>query len=45
MEQVGWNGRPRPKRAQVASRISQWPDAVEPKSDTYTGEPYLGPWG
>jgi len=45
MEQVGWNGRPRPKRDRVPARVSQWPDAVEPKSDTYTGEPYLGPWG
>src|SRR5712671_5781543 len=45
MEQVGWNGRPRPQRGRVPARFSQWPDAVEPKSDTYTGEPYLGPWG
>ena len=26
-------------------RIADWPKALEPKSDTYTGEPYLGPWG
>ena len=26
-------------------RVADWPKAVEPKSDTYTGEPYLGPWG
>src|SRR6266581_2033864 len=45
MEQVGWNGRPRTGRSRVPSRISDWPKAVEPKSDTYTGEPYLGPWG
>jgi catechol 2,3-dioxygenase-like lactoylglutathione lyase family enzyme len=45
MEQVGWNGRPRSKRARVPASVAQWPEAVEPKSDTYTGEPYLGPWG
>jgi len=45
MEQVGWNGRPRTGRSPVPSRVSDWPKAVEPKSDTYTGEPYLGPWG
>jgi len=29
----------------VPASITKWPAAVEPKSDTYTGEPYLGPWG
>src|SRR5713226_8358327 len=29
----------------AAGRGGDWPEAVEPKSDTYTGEPYLGPWG
>ena len=45
MEQVGWNGRPRGERARVSASIAKWPAAVEPKADTYTGEPYLGPWG
>jgi hypothetical protein len=45
MEQVGWNGRPRPKRGRAPVRVADWPNAVEPKSDTYTGEPFLGPWG
>lgn len=45
MEQVGWNGRPRAKRAPAPARVSAWPKALEPKSDTYTGEPFLGPWG
>ena len=45
MEQVGWNGRPRLGSRRTPTRITEWPKAVEPKSDTYTGEPYLGPWG
>jgi len=45
MEQVGWDGKPRPKesRRQVAS--GEWPETLEPMSDTYNGEPFLGPWG
>jgi catechol 2,3-dioxygenase-like lactoylglutathione lyase family enzyme len=44
MEQIGWDGKPRPAslRPEVAA---EWPDAVEPMSDTYGGEPFLGPIG
>jgi len=44
MEQVGWDGKPRPanQRPQVAD---VWPEAVEPQSDTFAGEPFLGPLG
>jgi catechol 2,3-dioxygenase-like lactoylglutathione lyase family enzyme len=45
MEQIGWDGRPRLGRRRTPERVADWPKAVEPKSDTYTGEPYLGPWG
>jgi catechol 2,3-dioxygenase-like lactoylglutathione lyase family enzyme len=45
MEQIGWDGRPRLGRRRTPARVADWPKAVEPKSDTYTGEPYLGPWG
>jgi catechol 2,3-dioxygenase-like lactoylglutathione lyase family enzyme len=45
MEQVGWDGRPRLGRRRTPERVADWPNAVEPMSDTYTGEPYLGPWG
>src|SRR5258708_24397783 len=47
MEQIGWDGRPRLGRRRTPARVTDWPKAVEPKSDTYTGEPYLGPrgWG
>ena len=44
MEQVGWDGRPRP--AEARPKVSdEWPETVEPQSDTYLGEPFLGPWG
>lgn len=44
MEQVGWDGRPRPRRPLRSLPIEEWPEVVEPASDTYMGEPYLGPW-
>jgi hypothetical protein len=44
MEQVGWDGRPRPagERRPLQQR---WPDTLEPLSDTYTDQTYQGPWG
>jgi len=44
MEQVGWDERPRPpgRRRQLAE---PWPETIEALSDTYAGEPFLGPWG
>ncbi|HLF79806.1 MAG TPA: VOC family protein [Dehalococcoidia bacterium] len=44
MEQVGWDGKPRPA-SQRRDTTGAWPDTLEPVSDTYHGEPYLGPWG
>jgi catechol 2,3-dioxygenase-like lactoylglutathione lyase family enzyme len=34
-----------PLRAEGAASITTWPTSVEPRSDTYAGEPFLGPWG
>jgi len=45
MEQVGWDGRPRPKEMRRKLGNGDWPEVLEPMSDTYHGEPYLGPWG
>ena len=45
MEQVGWDGKPRPKESRRAVTNGDWPETVEPMSDTYNGEPFLGPWG
>ena len=44
MEQVGWDGRPRPQELRRKVDPNHWPEVLEPLSDTYTGEPFLGPW-
>lgn len=43
MEQVGWDGLARPPEERRGP-IMPWPEVLEPNSDTYAGEPYLGPW-
>ncbi len=45
MEQIGWDGRPRPAAQRRRVEPGVWPAALEPMSDTYQGEPFLGPWG
>jgi catechol 2,3-dioxygenase-like lactoylglutathione lyase family enzyme len=44
MEQVGWDGKPRPEAQRRRVDPQQWPEMLEPLSDTYTGEPFIGPW-
>ncbi|MBV9583216.1 MAG: VOC family protein [Chloroflexi bacterium] len=44
MEQVGWDGQPRSAASRRAVDSNNWPDRLEPASDTYTGETLLGPW-
>jgi catechol 2,3-dioxygenase-like lactoylglutathione lyase family enzyme len=44
MEQVGWDGRVRPAAAR--RRIErEWPEALEPLSDTYIDQVFQGPLG
>jgi catechol 2,3-dioxygenase-like lactoylglutathione lyase family enzyme len=45
MEQVGWDGTPRPAAQRRSIDPRNWPAALEPLTDTFTGEPFLGPWG
>ena len=45
MEQVGWDGKPRPKELRRKVDHHKWPETVEPLPDTYEGEPFFGPWG
>lgn len=45
MEQVGWDGKPRPRELRRKPVDGEWPATLEPLSDTYHGEPFLGPWG
>ncbi len=44
MEQIGWDGRPRP---QSARRVAQtpWPETLSPLSDTYANRHFQGPLG
>ncbi len=44
MEQIGWDGRPRPKELRRPTN-GEWPESLAAVSDTYGGEPFLGPWG
>jgi catechol 2,3-dioxygenase-like lactoylglutathione lyase family enzyme len=46
MEQIGWDGRPRPAHLRPRVQPGVWPERIEaPPSDVYQGEPFLGPWG
>ncbi len=44
MEQVGWDGNPRPAEIRLPIDNSNWPQTLEPNEDTFCGEPFLGPW-
>lgn len=47
MEQLGWDGRPRPAelRRKFDADFTAWPDQIDPMADTFWGEPFLGPLG
>jgi catechol 2,3-dioxygenase-like lactoylglutathione lyase family enzyme len=45
MEQIGWEGRPRPKEARRPVDNAHWPESLEPLSDTYRGPVFQGPLG
>src|SRR5439155_17471042 len=45
MEQIGWDGRPKPAEMRRRVEVGVWPETLEAVADTYAGEPYLGPWG
>jgi catechol 2,3-dioxygenase-like lactoylglutathione lyase family enzyme len=45
MEQIGWDGRPRPASQRPKIDNKKWPEAVEGTSDTFLGEAYPGPLG
>jgi catechol 2,3-dioxygenase-like lactoylglutathione lyase family enzyme len=45
MEQIGWDGKPRPKESRSPSKLSEWPDVLDEDSSAYLGEPFFGPWG
>jgi catechol 2,3-dioxygenase-like lactoylglutathione lyase family enzyme len=45
MEQVGWDGKVKPKELRQPKKISDWPETLDASANAYAGEPYLGPWG
>jgi catechol 2,3-dioxygenase-like lactoylglutathione lyase family enzyme len=45
MEQVGWDGKPRPAVLRPVVDNANWPESVAAASDTFAGEVYLGPLG
>ena len=44
MEQVGWQGQPRPHRPRETT-MGQWPEKLSPASDTYADQTFMGPLG
>ncbi len=45
MEQIGWDGQPRPASLRPKIDNQNWPDTVAGASDTFAGEAFLGPLG
>ena len=45
MEQIGWDGKPRPASQRPKIDNARWPESAPARSDTYLGEPFLGPLG
>ena len=44
MERIGWDGKPRP--AELRRKVGRdWPEAIEPLSDTYADQTFMGPLG
>lgn len=44
MEQIGWDGRPRPQSQRPKIDNESWPEYVDAASDTFAGEVFLGPY-
>ena len=44
MEQIGWDGRPRPAAERRPVVHGAWPKELPGDSDAFAGEPLLGPW-
>ena len=45
MEQIGWDGKPRPAHLRPKIHNANWPASVDGLSDSFLGEPFLGPLG
>jgi hypothetical protein len=45
MEQIGWDGKPKPAQLRPKVDNANWPASVAGLSDSFLGEPFLGPLG
>jgi hypothetical protein len=45
MEQVGWDGKVRPKSERRKVDNNNWPKTLEPMADVFDGEIFQGPLG
>ena len=45
MEQIGWDGMPQPAAQRPHIDNDHWPEILDPVSDVYCGETFLGPLG
>ena len=43
MEQIGWEGKPRPQELRKPRKLDQWPEILNDAS-AYLGEAFSGPW-
>ncbi|MEK9684416.1 MAG: VOC family protein [Rhodospirillaceae bacterium] len=45
IEQIGWDGKPRPELQRRKVVPGTWPETIDPAPDAFMGEPFLGPLG
>jgi hypothetical protein len=45
MEQIGWDGQPRPAASRPNVTPGTWPETIAEQPDVYCGETLLGPLG
>jgi catechol 2,3-dioxygenase-like lactoylglutathione lyase family enzyme len=43
MEQIGWEGKPRPKDLRKPRKLDEWPETLN-DGNAYLGEAFSGPW-
>ena len=44
MEQIGWDGKPKPRNLRQPRKLNEWPDVLDHDVNAYLGEPFSGPW-
>ncbi len=44
MEQIGWEGNPRPSELRQPRKLNEWPDTLDHDANAYLGEAFSGPW-